>query len=84
MRSLPCISRTTSRRSALLFATPKLPQVACFDTAFHRTHGAVADHYAIPAAYYREGVRRYGFPRPFLRVYRGACARLRLTLRRVA
>jgi acetate kinase len=40
---------------------PDLPQVACFDTAFHRGHSAVADHYAIPERYYAEGVRRYGF-----------------------
>jgi acetate kinase len=38
-----------------------LPQVACFDTAFHRTHPALADHYAIPETLYAEGVRRYGF-----------------------
>lgn len=40
---------------------PELPQVACFDTAFHRGHSAVADHFAIPARFYQEGVRRYGF-----------------------
>jgi acetate kinase len=40
---------------------PHLPQVACFDTAFHRGHGAVADHFAIPEQLYAEGVRRYGF-----------------------
>ena len=40
---------------------PDLPQVACFDTAFHRGHTAIADHYAIPESYYEEGVRRYGF-----------------------
>jgi acetate kinase len=40
---------------------PGLPQVACFDTAFHRGHSAVADHYAIPQELYAEGVRRYGF-----------------------
>ena len=40
---------------------PALPQVACFDTAFHRGHSAVADHYAIPQSLYAEGVRRYGF-----------------------
>ena len=40
---------------------PDLPQVACFDTAFHRGHSAVADHYAIPERFYSEGVRRYGF-----------------------
>ena len=38
-----------------------LRQVACFDTAFHRTHSALADHYAIPEVLYAEGVRRYGF-----------------------
>ena len=40
---------------------PDLPQVACFDTAFHRNHPAVADCYAIPHALHDEGVRRYGF-----------------------
>jgi acetate kinase len=45
----------------LLLRQPDLIQVACFDTAFHRTHDAVADHYAIPERFYREGVRRYGF-----------------------
>jgi acetate kinase len=46
---------------ALLASRPDLRQVACFDTAFHRTHSAVADRYAIPETFYREGVRRYGF-----------------------
>jgi acetate kinase len=45
----------------LLARRPELPQVACFDTAFHRGHSAVADHYAIPERLYAEGVRRYGF-----------------------
>lgn len=40
---------------------PDMPQVACFDTAFHRGHDKVADCYAIPALLYDEGVRRYGF-----------------------
>jgi acetate kinase len=40
---------------------PQLPQVACFDTGFHRGHSAIADHYAIPEQFYRQGVRRYGF-----------------------
>lgn len=40
---------------------PHLPQVACFDTAFHRGHPELADRYALPEAFYREGVRRYGF-----------------------
>jgi acetate kinase len=46
---------------SLLTSHPDLLQVACFDTAFHRGHGAVADHYAIPERFYRDGVRRYGF-----------------------
>ena len=46
---------------SLLTRRPDLLQVACFDTAFHRGHSAVADHYAIPEHFYREGVRRYGF-----------------------
>ena len=46
---------------AVLRALPELPQVACFDTAFHRGHPDVADRYAIPGAALCEGVRRYGF-----------------------
>jgi acetate kinase len=46
---------------SLLTSRPELMQVACFDTAFHRGHPAVADHYAIPERFYAEGVRRYGF-----------------------
>jgi acetate kinase len=46
---------------SLLANFPTLPQVACFDTAFHRTHDAVADHYAIPHQLHAEGIRRYGF-----------------------
>jgi acetate kinase len=40
---------------------PALPQVACFDTAFHRNHPDVADYFAIPYRLHEEGVRRYGF-----------------------
>jgi len=40
---------------------PALPQVACFDTAFHRGHSAVAERYALPKRFYDQGVRRYGF-----------------------
>src|SRR6185437_13852165 len=40
---------------------PQLPQIACFDTAFHRGHPELADHYALPQQFYQEGVRRYGF-----------------------
>ncbi|MFV0280287.1 MAG: acetate/propionate family kinase [Rhodoblastus sp.] len=40
---------------------PDLPQVVCFDTAFHRAQPAVAQTYAIPRKYTQEGVRCYGF-----------------------
>ncbi len=46
---------------AILASHSDLPQIACFDTAFHRGHSALADHYAIPGRFYDEGVRRYGF-----------------------
>ena len=46
---------------SILSRFPDRPQVACFDTAFHRGHGDLADRYAIPEALYAEGVRRYGF-----------------------
>jgi acetate kinase len=46
---------------ALLANFPRLPQVACFDTAFHRAHGDLADYYALPRQLHEEGVRRYGF-----------------------
>jgi acetate kinase len=46
---------------SILSRFPNLPQVACFDTAFHRGHSALADHYAVPERFYAEGVRRYGF-----------------------
>ena len=38
-----------------------VPQVACFDTAFHRAHPWVNDTFALPRALYDEGLRRYGF-----------------------
>jgi acetate kinase len=40
---------------------PGVPQVACFDTAFHRAHPKIADAYALPWDLYERGVRRYGF-----------------------
>ncbi len=46
---------------AAIAAFPGTPQVACFDTAFHRTHPFVDDTFALPRSYYDEGVRRYGF-----------------------
>jgi acetate kinase len=46
---------------ALLARAPDLPQIACFDTSFHRTQQEIAQMFALPAALHREGVRRYGF-----------------------
>jgi acetate kinase len=40
---------------------PKLPQVACFDTAFHRTLPRVAKLLPLPRRYAAKGVERYGF-----------------------
>ncbi len=40
---------------------PELPQVACFDTAFHWSQPAVAQAFALPLAITEHGVRRYGF-----------------------
>ena len=42
-------------------AFPEAPQIACFDTAFHRTHPWVNDTFALPRKYFERGVRRYGF-----------------------
>ncbi|MCV2419342.1 acetate/propionate family kinase [Paucibacter sp. DJ2R-2] len=42
-------------------AFPEAHQVACFDTAFHRSHPFVADTFALPRRYYEQGIRRYGF-----------------------
>lgn len=40
---------------------PGVPQVACFDTAFHRAHAWEADTFALPPEFYDRGIRRYGF-----------------------
>lgn len=40
---------------------PELPQVACFDTAFHRSQPEVAQAFALPLSITERGVRRYGF-----------------------
>ena len=45
----------------LLSRDPSLPQVACFDTAFHRGQPRVAQAFAIPRAISDRGVLRYGF-----------------------
>jgi acetate kinase len=41
--------------------TPQLPQVACFDTAFHRAQPELAQAFALPRSITERGVRRYGF-----------------------
>jgi acetate kinase len=46
---------------AVMNHAPHLPQVACFDTSFHRTQPGVAQAFALPRRYAEEGVRRYGF-----------------------
>jgi acetate kinase len=47
--------------AAIAEAAPDLPQVACFDTAFHRGQPALAQMFAIPRRLTDAGVRRYGF-----------------------
>ncbi len=46
---------------ALRRRRPGLPQIACFDTAFHRARPAIADRFALPERLFAEGIRRYGF-----------------------
>ena len=42
-------------------AFPLATQIACFDTAFHRTHPFVADTFGLPREFHKQGIRRYGF-----------------------
>jgi acetate kinase len=42
-------------------AFPGVPQVACFDTAFHRTQPELNQRFALPQALHDQGLRRYGF-----------------------
>ena len=46
---------------AILALAPRLPQVACYDTAFHRTQPDVARQIPLPRALTAEGIKRYGF-----------------------
>jgi len=46
---------------AMRAALPGIPQVACFDTAFHRTQPPIAQLFALPRRITAQGVRRYGF-----------------------
>lgn len=45
----------------ILEAVPHVPQVACFDTAFHRSQPAIAQMFGLPRRFADAGVRRYGF-----------------------
>lgn len=46
---------------ALQALMPDVPQVACFDTAFHRSQPDVAQVFGLPRALTAEGIKRYGF-----------------------
>jgi acetate kinase len=46
---------------AIIKAAPDIPQIACFDTAFHRAQSNLAQAFALPRRFAEEGVRRYGF-----------------------
>jgi len=47
--------------AALSKLHPALPQIACFDTAFHHTQAEIATAFALPRRLAAEGIRRYGF-----------------------
>jgi acetate kinase len=51
---LAVLDATTAR-------SPQVPQVVCFDTAFHRTLPEIAERFALPRDLFDAGVRRYGF-----------------------
>ncbi len=46
---------------AVMQELPRVPQVGCFDTAFHQGHDIVTELFALPYEMYEAGVRRYGF-----------------------
>jgi len=46
---------------AVAARVPYLPQVACFDTAFHRRMPELAQRFPLPRSFWEEGIRRYGF-----------------------
>ena len=47
--------------AAIMKSHPGIPQVAVFDTSFHRTQPKVAEMFGLPEEYFQSGVRRYGF-----------------------
>src|SRR3546814_1135005 len=46
---------------AIAALAPDLPQIACFDTAFHHDKPEVAARLALPRTLHEQGIRRYGF-----------------------
>ncbi|WP_341646074.1 acetate/propionate family kinase [Thauera sp. SDU_THAU2] len=46
---------------AVMALMPSIPQVGCFDTAFHRTQPAIAQAFALPRRLTQGGIKRYGF-----------------------
>ena len=64
-RLIPLVPLHQPHNLAAMYAVskshPKLPQVACFDTAFHRHRPAVSERFGLPFELYEKGVRRYGF-----------------------
>ena len=48
---------------------PELPQVACFDTAFHRTAPEVDQAFALPYSFYEEGITALRLSRTLLRIH---------------
>jgi acetate kinase len=46
---------------AIAELAPQVPQIACFDTAFHRTQPELAQSFALPRELTEAGIRRYGF-----------------------
>lgn len=55
------LSATLALIEAMTLAFPELPQIACFDTAFHHDMPRVAKQLALPRRYFAQGVQRYGF-----------------------
>lgn len=47
--------------ATILEQSPDLPQVACFDTAFHRSNPDLAQMFGLPFEMFEQGIRRYGF-----------------------
>ena len=46
---------------AMIAAAPHMPQVACFDTSFHRTMPHIAEIYALPRRYQSQNIRHWGY-----------------------